>query len=470
RAQFDLNDFEGAKSTWEAVRSVKPHDLEANLLLGTIYERLDELTESTQALERALSVKGIERDRRAEAYALLARNAKSLWRNEWEAAEPAARPETALRSGLLQDAFEHYEHAFAEDLNHFYSGLNALAMLKVQIELAAALPDVWAERFDDDEEAAKELKKLQTRAAKLAGAVEISLHGTLERLESAGKKDVWAEVSVADLCCLTSDRPKRVATAYRDALAGAPDFAADAVRNQLAVYRDLGVLAANVAEVLKFVGEPQPEAVGPPKRPRILIFTGHMIDTPARANPRFPPDKEDVVRQKIKEAVEAEMKNGDGVSFGIAGGASGGDILFHEVCAELGIPTRLYLGLHPGLFVKRSVQSAGPQWVERFRRLHERLSAQGAVRILCDLTEEPADKSEYLPAWLRTKPDYNIWQRVNLWMLHNALAAGGDDCVTLIALWDMEPTGDGPGGTSDLVDKTERRGAKVIIITPTHIQ
>ena len=86
------------------------------------------------------------------------------------------------------------------------------------------------------------------------------------------------------------------------------------------------------------------------------------------------------------------------------------------------------------------------------------------MRVLCDLTEAPNDEAEYLPAWLRSKPDYNIWQRNNLWMLHNALTAGGDDCVTLIALWDREPTGDGPGGTSDLVQKATRRGAKTVVI------
>ena len=149
------------------------------------------------------------------------------------------------------------------------------------------------------------------------------------------------------------------------------------------------------------------------------------------------------------------MKSASGVAYGIAGGANGGDLLFHEVCEELGVPTQLYLGLDPGLYVNASVRKAGGDWVERFWRLHARLEPLGAVRVLCELTEEPADKAEYLPAWLRSKPDYNIWQRTNLWMLHNALAEG-DDCATLIALWDREHTGDGPGGTSDLVARMER--------------
>ncbi|HEX8335905.1 MAG TPA: hypothetical protein VF621_04205 [Pyrinomonadaceae bacterium] len=197
---------------------------------------------------------------------------------------------------------------------------------------------------------------------------------------------------------------------------------------------------------------------------RALIFTGHMLDAPGREKPRFPADREGVARRKIREAVKAETATGGGACFGIAGGASGGDILFHEVCEELGVPTQLYLALLSPLYVNASVREAGGDWVERFRRLHARLDEEGKVRVLSGLREEPADAAEHLPAWLRPKPEYNIWQRTNLWMLHNALAAGDDDRVTLIALWDGEATGDGLGGTSDLVRQAGRRGAKTVII------
>jgi hypothetical protein len=363
----------------------------------------------------------------------------------------------------LQDSFDDYQRAYEEDLNHFYSGLNALAMLKVRTELAEALPDVWTEHFDDDAEAAHELSRLKKHAEKLAAYVELAVDATMTRLRREGRQDVWAEVSLADLRCLTLNKPRRVASVYREALTGAQDFVISSVRNQLAIYKDLGVLSANVEEALKLTGPPQPEGDDAEGEERILIFTGHMIDTKGRAEPRFPADKEGVARQKIKEAVEAEQRAGR-VVYGIAGGAQGGDILFHEVCEELNIPTRLYLGLEPALYVNASVRKAGGDWVERFRQLHARLEKQGAVRVLCEVTDEPADKAEYLPEWVRSKPDYDIWQRTNLWMLHNALAAGGDENVTLIALWDREPTGDGPGGTSDLVTKVERRGAKTVII------
>lgn len=466
RAQSSLKDFKGARSTWEAVRrNNREYDPEVNLALGTIYERLGRLPESTQALDRALAVKEIPRDKKAEAYALKGRNAKSLWREEWEAApDPAAKAAAALRSAHLQDAFDDYQRAYEEDLNHFYSGLNALAMLKVRTELATALPDVWDERFDDDDDPEKELTRLKGHGEKLAAYVKLALDATMARLKREGRKDVWAEVSLADLRCLTLKKPRRVAAAYREALAGAQDFVTSSVRSQLTIYKDLGVLAANVEEALKFTGLPEPEEEDAEGEERILIFTGHMLDEEGRAQPRFPADKEGAARQKIREAVEAEMKSGPGVAYGIAGGANGGDILFHEVCEELGVATHLYLALEPGLYVNASVGEAGADWVERFRRLHARLEQRGAVRVLCEVTEEPTDKAEYLPAWVRSKPGYKIWERSNLWMLYNALAAGGDDSVTLIALWDGEPTGDGPGGTSDLVAKAERRGAKTVVI------
>ena len=469
-AQFDLDARVGAKVTWEHVRKLEPHDLEANIRLGTIYERLGDLVRSTEALDRALTNKAIKQHERAEAFSLLARNFKTRWRSAWESTPPEERAAMALRSPHLQESFENYERAFDEDLNHYYSGLNALAMLKIMVALAEALPEVWAENFETDKKAEEALDEHRDHAAKLVAAVELSLKAIFRRLEREDKKDVWAEISEADLRCLTTAAPLRAAAAYRKALMAAPDFASGSVRKQLAIYRDLDVLGMNLAEVFKVVGEPPPlpapgeQPAAAPQRQRVLLFAGHMIDAPERATPRFPADKESVARARIKEAVVKAMHTGAGVSSGYAGGASGGDILFHEICAELGIPTRLYLAIPPQKYVTTSVQQAGAQWVERFWRIYNEHQAQNQARVLSDATDE----REYLPAWLREKPAYSIWQRNNLWMLFNALDEGCDPTtedpnVTLIALWDGEGE-DGPGGTGDLVKKVEALGARSEII------
>ena len=136
---------------------------------------------------------------------------------------------------------------------------------------------------------------------------------------------------------------------------------------------------------------------------------------------------------------------------GIAGGASGGDLLFHEVCAELGIETQLYLAIPPAQYIVESVEVPGqPEWIDRFRAVESRCR----TRIL--------SQGKELPRWLRGRQDYSIWQRNNLWTLHNALAYGGKN-VTLIALWNGK-AGDGPGGTKDMVDQARARGAKVIVL------
>jgi tetratricopeptide (TPR) repeat protein len=452
RAQFKLKALEGARDTWEAVRNFDSDDLEANTLLGTIYQRLGDLTRSDLAIKRALKRAEMAGWDKAEALSLMARNAKANWRNEWKDLAPEKQREAALRSRYLEDSLNAYRDGFEEALNHFYSGLNALGMLKVQIDLATALPDVWAEQFDEEEEAERDLAKRQEEFRKLAAAVEVSIDAAQKRLARERKTDIWVNISEADLCCLTSDRPKRVSNAYRKALAGAPDFASDAARGQLELYKTLGVLPENVAAALGEIpaaSQPRPRQ----ERPRVLLFTGHVIDKPGRETPRFPPDKEDAARQALRKAIEEEQALGP-IAHGIAGGASGGDLLFHEVCAELGVPTQLFLALPREEYIVESVQSAGPKWVERFNRLYDKKEEGKERRVL--------STSKDLPAWLVERADeYSIWQRNNLWMLHNALAEQGQE-VTLIALWDGKGQGDGPGGTADLVEQAQKRGAKFV--------
>lgn len=474
KAQFDVDALAGAKVTWEGIRNIEPQDLAANIWLGTIYQRLGDLVSSNQALDRALKNKAINQDQRAEAYSLVGRNCKTRWRQAWESTPADERAAEALRSPHLQESFENYECAFDEHLNHYYSGLNALAMLKIMIALAELHPDVWAEQFPTDKKAAAALEEHQEHADRLKSAVQLSLDAIFKRLEREDKKDVWAEISQADFACITMDGPNRVAAAYRKALANAPDFAKKSVRQQLAIYRDLSVLSGNLDEVFKVVGEPDQlpapgaQAEAKPPRKRVLVFAGHMIDAPDREKPRFPADKEAVAREEIKQRIMKEMNTGAGVAAAYAGGANGGDILFQEVCAELGIETRFYLAVQPPIYVTKSVNKAGPGWVKRFWDLHAAHVARNQVRILSQTTELAKDDVEYLPAWLQSKENYSIWQRNNLWMLFNALAEGcdektGDPNLTLIALWDGAE-GDGPGGTGDLVDKVEKLGARCEII------
>ena len=175
-----------------------------------------------------------------------------------------------------------------------------------------------------------------------------------------------------------------------------------------------------------------------------ILFTGHMIDAKDRPQPRFPADKEEQVRQKIYERVSHQKKIAKGELEGIASGACGGDILFHEVCEALEIPTEVYLALPPEEFKKKSVSFAGRNWEERF----DKLTCNKTIHVL------PSDRN--------AEPGPNVYELTNEWMLDAALSSGGHN-MSLIALWDGGG-GDGKGGTEHMVNMAKEQGAEVEVI------
>ncbi len=449
-AQFQLKDLQGARTTWEEVRRFEEMDLEANTILGTVFQRQNDLVKSDHALQRALQNRTVAGNDRAEILALMARNAKTLWEMDWEKfQEIEAAQKEALASGHLEKSFDLYRKGFVEDRNHFYSGLNALAMVTVMTELADAQPQVWEDDFDSEEEAALKLRKLKELRSDLASGVKLAIESKRNVLERKEQTDIWVEISSADLTMLSSKRSKRVGRAYSRALAGAADFASDSARKQLSLYQRLGILAENTQAALDNIPavEQKQESLEEAP-PRVILFTGHRIDAPDRQKPRFPPNRVDQARAMILAAVSEVKEKTTGKLFGISGGASGGDILFHEVCEELDIQSQMYLVLPENGYIKASVFDGGPDWVERFKSLFGKKKPE----ILSDSGE--------LTRWLRAKKGYSIWQRSNLWMLHTALAISDDDLV-MIALWNREE-GDGAGGTEDMAKRAKNRGATFI--------
>lgn len=176
-----------------------------------------------------------------------------------------------------------------------------------------------------------------------------------------------------------------------------------------------------------------------------LLFTGHMIDRPGREQPRFPASAEENARTAIGDAVERIVGAHVGATVGLAGAASGGDILFHEVCAEQGIATRVLLALPMEEFVPASVAPAGGAWV---RRVHTLIDRRGPEDVFVR-----GDNDGLLEG-----ASGNVWQRANLWMIEEALALAPER--TLLALWDSK-TGDGPGGTEHFVDAAQRFGIRI---------
>lgn len=468
-ALFALKAFDAARQAWEAVRTRLDHDLEADLKLGTLHQRLKNLAASDSAIERALNDHPtITPSQRAEALSLRGSNAKQRWLESWPAGLPAADlGALALASDHLRQSAEAYAQAFDADLNHFYSGINALAMTRLQLDLAEAHPDAWTDSFTSDKDAERALDALGEQVSDLSGAVALSLRRAEQSLPANSEDARWARCSVADAQLLRKERAARVSAGYRRALDGVPPFFFDSVNRQLDLFTRLGlfgdllsglrpVLATLEAAARQRPGAP---AAAPAKLPdRVLLFAGHMIDQPDRAQARFPAAMQATARQEIRSQIDRAISAwppGTTV-LGLAGGANGGDILFHEVCAELGIATELYLPMAPAAYIAESVRvdaaiDGTPSWIERFHTITQRCEAAGDYHQL--------GETGSLPSWASRLSDYSIWERNNRWMLQSALAWGAPK-LTLLVLWDGRG-GDAPGGTQHMVAVAEAAGAVV---------
>lgn len=180
---------------------------------------------------------------------------------------------------------------------------------------------------------------------------------------------------------------------------------------------------------------------------RAIVFTGHMVDAPDRATPRFPAARVDAAAQRIAAALDDIGAGPEDVA--LTQGAAGGDLLFAEACLARGMRLRLLLPLAERDFVAASLLPVadGARWHARFRAVVDRL-------------DEPAHEAPVELGALA--PGDNAFVRGNRWLLESAIGLGADKLIC-ICLWDGGG-GDGPGGTRDLVDAVRAAGGEVIRI------
>lgn len=100
-------------------------------------------------------------------------------------------------------------------------------------------------------------------------------------------------------------------------------------------------------------------------KPSVIAFSGHMIDQPDRATPRFPAFLE-VPVQRLTYEIMARMAP----AAAVASAACGGDLLFAEAALLHGVSLTVVLPFEDREdFLRRSVSYAGSHWVERFERV-----------------------------------------------------------------------------------------------------
>jgi hypothetical protein len=184
----------------------------------------------------------------------------------------------------------------------------------------------------------------------------------------------------------------------------------------------------------------------PPRK--VLLFSGHMIDSPERKDARFPPDKEPVAADAIaKTLVRVDAGPSD---LAICGGACGGDLVFAESCLARGAKLELYIPFNEPTFLANSVDFANANWRARFFAA----KLQATLHVMTD-ERGPLPSGE------------DPYERNNLWMLESAQRFGPER-VDFICLWNGRG-GDGPGGTQHLMEEVRRSAGRTHWLDTTQL-
>ena len=365
-----------------------------------------------------------------EIWALLGRVDKDAWINAWRQPGKSSqemREEASYESALLCEAIDSYSNGFSRNPGHYYSGINALTLIHLHYNLTNK-------------------PRYEREMALIAGAVRFAAEN-----EKDENQLYWSKVTSGDLEVLVGN-PDTVTAAYKEAIAKNDKdwFSLNSSRDQLLILKDLEFKPENVQagisifdHAIQKLRRPEPEDEWQPRK--VILFSGHMIDTPDRKTPRFPKEKEEAAFKKILEALEKiEACNED---LALTQGACGGDLLFSKACLRREVRLNWLQPFKEPEFIRNSVVRGGEAWRERYYDVKAML--YNPTRCAPDaLGPPPPNSSEYYP-----------YERCNLWLLYTALAHGIDK-VNFLCLWNGEG-GDGPGGTEHMYNEVNRRTGRV---------
>lgn len=196
----------------------------------------------------------------------------------------------------------------------------------------------------------------------------------------------------------------------------------------------------------RFMDVPE-EVLGMLDIPPIIAFTGHMVDSPGRKVPRFPPALEERVKDVIRSALDYFDPG-----IGYSSAACGSDILFLELMQERKAETNVVLPFELEEFIKVSVNFAGDQWQTR------------ADQVLARCTQRvQATEGKYLG-------DDLLFDYANHVIMGKALLRSSmlETDPVLVAVWDPKSSA-ATGGTSDFVQTWESKNLPMHIIDITKI-
>jgi tetratricopeptide (TPR) repeat protein len=165
--------------------------------------------------------------------------------------------------------------------------------------------------------------------------------------------------------------------------------------------------------------------------PKIVVFTGQMIDPPGRKPERFFHNMEEFVKQAIVEKL-----NHINVQIGYTMASCGSDLLFIEAMLERGAEVHIVLPFNQDDFIKHNISPGGPRWEARFKKALEKASSV-----------QFATKERFLG-------HETLYRFANM-VLHGMAEMRGNFLLSpphLLAVWDSQPD-TLIGGAADFIDQ-----------------
>lgn len=338
-----------------------------------------------------------------ETLSLLGRTHKDL---ATHAKDQATREQELKRAfDCYAEAYQHARAAHNAD-DAYYAGINAASLA------------LWRGEAE--------------RSRVLAGEVNEICR---EVLLLSGAGDYWLQATLGEAALLRGNLPEAEEWYSKAAVTGAGQYA------------DLSSTRKQARLVLEKLGLDPAIANQWLHIPRVVCFSGHMIDQPGRARPRFPAEMENDVAERIKQRLDAVD-----AGFGYSSAACGADLLFLEAMLKRGKEINVVLPYKAEQFMSESVDIIpGHDWGSRFRKVMQ----EAASRTL-------EVNQHYVPGAFSTL-SLEYANRLQLGLASLKAKTLGTDLISM-AVWDGQE-GDGPGGTAAMVSMGRRRGAQLDIIS-----
>jgi class 3 adenylate cyclase/tetratricopeptide (TPR) repeat protein len=261
-----------------------------------------------------------------ETLALLARTYKDQWCAD------------TSNEAALNSAFEWYNRAFQIDPPDYYPGINAASLALLRNDRATA--------------------------HRLAGQV---LDICRRKLAVPSQDEIyWLRVTLAEALVILGRRTE-AKKAYRSA-AATGDLG---LRELSSSRRQARLLSKHLYGKVDIFDACFPI-------PKLVAFSGHMLDSPGRHTPRFRPSYERTIRSAIDKQLDTIQ-----AGIGFASAACGSDIIFLEAMLDHGATVHVVLPWPKDQFIKTSVAIVkSGNWVKRFEKI---LGQAASVRFLGQL-------------------------------------------------------------------------------------